>query len=153
MSMKNSNDTIRNRSRDLSVCSAVPQPLCHRVPPSFSVYVPIYCHIYSFISLLTIVMFIYIFNIMIRNYTSNYKKMASMTSSESHIVKKLSVGCLQSDSTNNVQDKHSYLLTCVERFASSHVSVQNSLSLLFLWFVFRFPIMLPQVTYGFQREK
>jgi hypothetical protein len=32
MSMKNSNDTIWNRSRDLSVCSAVPQPLRHRVP-------------------------------------------------------------------------------------------------------------------------
>jgi hypothetical protein len=32
MSMKNSNDTIRNRSRDLPVCSAVPQPLRHRVP-------------------------------------------------------------------------------------------------------------------------
>jgi hypothetical protein len=26
MSMKNSNDTIRNRTRDLPVCSAVPQP-------------------------------------------------------------------------------------------------------------------------------
>jgi hypothetical protein len=35
MLMKNSNDTIRNRSRDLPVCSAVPQPLRHqqRVPP------------------------------------------------------------------------------------------------------------------------
>jgi hypothetical protein len=32
MSMKNS-DTIRNRVRDLPVCSAVPQPLRHRVPP------------------------------------------------------------------------------------------------------------------------
>jgi hypothetical protein len=32
MSMKNSNDTIGNRSRDLPVCSAVPQPLRHRVP-------------------------------------------------------------------------------------------------------------------------
>jgi hypothetical protein len=31
MSMKNSNDTIGNRSRDLLVCSAVPQPLCHRM--------------------------------------------------------------------------------------------------------------------------
>jgi hypothetical protein len=30
MSMKNSNDTIGNRSRDLPVCSAVPQPLRHR---------------------------------------------------------------------------------------------------------------------------
>jgi hypothetical protein len=34
MSMKNSNDTIGNRSRDLQVCSAVPQPLLHRVPPT-----------------------------------------------------------------------------------------------------------------------
>jgi hypothetical protein len=31
MSMKNSNGTIGNRSRDLPVCSAVPQPLRHRV--------------------------------------------------------------------------------------------------------------------------
>jgi hypothetical protein len=30
--MKNSNDTIGNRSRDLPGCSAVPQPLRHRVP-------------------------------------------------------------------------------------------------------------------------
>jgi hypothetical protein len=30
MSMKN--DNIRNRSRDIPVCSAVPQPQCHRVP-------------------------------------------------------------------------------------------------------------------------
>jgi hypothetical protein len=33
MSMKNYSDTIGNRSRDLSVCSAVPQPLRHREPP------------------------------------------------------------------------------------------------------------------------
>jgi hypothetical protein len=33
MSMKISNDTIGNRSRDLPVCSAVPQPLRHCVPP------------------------------------------------------------------------------------------------------------------------
>jgi hypothetical protein len=32
MPMKNSNDTIGNRSRDLPVCSAVPQPLRYRVP-------------------------------------------------------------------------------------------------------------------------
>jgi hypothetical protein len=30
--MKNSNDTIGNRSRDLPVSSVVPQPLHHRVP-------------------------------------------------------------------------------------------------------------------------
>jgi hypothetical protein len=34
MSMKNSIDTIGNRSRDLPVCSAVPQRLRHRVPRS-----------------------------------------------------------------------------------------------------------------------
>jgi hypothetical protein len=33
MSMKNSNDTNGIRFRDLPVCSAVPQPLRHRVPP------------------------------------------------------------------------------------------------------------------------
>jgi hypothetical protein len=33
MSIKNSNDAIGNRSRDLPVCSSVPQPLRHRVPP------------------------------------------------------------------------------------------------------------------------
>jgi hypothetical protein len=32
MSMKKSSDTIGNRTRDLPVCSAVPQPLRHRVP-------------------------------------------------------------------------------------------------------------------------
>ena len=32
MSLKNSNDTIENRNRDLPVCSAVPLPLRHRVP-------------------------------------------------------------------------------------------------------------------------
>jgi hypothetical protein len=31
--MKNSKDTIGNRSRDLPFCSAVPQPPRHRVPP------------------------------------------------------------------------------------------------------------------------
>jgi len=33
--MKNSNDTIGNRTRDLPACNAVPQPLRHRVPPHF----------------------------------------------------------------------------------------------------------------------
>jgi hypothetical protein len=32
MSMKNSNDNIGHRSRDLPICSAVSQPLRHRVP-------------------------------------------------------------------------------------------------------------------------
>jgi hypothetical protein len=41
MSMKNSNDTIGNRSRDLPVPSAVSQPLRHRVLPikSYVLYV------------------------------------------------------------------------------------------------------------------
>jgi hypothetical protein len=38
MSMKHSNDTIGNRSRDLPVCSAVYQPLRHRVLSSNSGY-------------------------------------------------------------------------------------------------------------------
>jgi hypothetical protein len=32
MPMKNSSDTIGNRSRDLPICSALPQTLRHRVP-------------------------------------------------------------------------------------------------------------------------
>jgi hypothetical protein len=32
MSMKKSSTTIGNRTRDLPVCSAMPQPLRHRVP-------------------------------------------------------------------------------------------------------------------------
>jgi hypothetical protein len=32
MSMKKSSDTIGNQIRDLPVCSAMPQPLRHRVP-------------------------------------------------------------------------------------------------------------------------
>jgi hypothetical protein len=32
LSMKNSSDIMGNRTRDLPVCSAVPQPLRHRVP-------------------------------------------------------------------------------------------------------------------------
>jgi hypothetical protein len=39
MSMKKSSDTIGNRSRDLPVCSAVPQPLRHRVPPIIRIYI------------------------------------------------------------------------------------------------------------------
>jgi hypothetical protein len=50
MPMKNSNETIGNRSRDLPVCSPVPQPLRHRVPLRQSVphikgkSLPIKCH-------------------------------------------------------------------------------------------------------------
>jgi hypothetical protein len=36
MPVKNSNNTIGNRSRDLPVCSEVPQPLRHRVPPKYT---------------------------------------------------------------------------------------------------------------------
>jgi hypothetical protein len=35
--MKKSRDTIGNRTRDLPVCSAVPQPLRHRVPHALTV--------------------------------------------------------------------------------------------------------------------
>jgi hypothetical protein len=34
--MKNPNDTIGNRTRDLPVCSALPQVLRHRLPPEIS---------------------------------------------------------------------------------------------------------------------
>jgi hypothetical protein len=39
MSMKKSSDTIGNRTRDLPVRSAVPQPLRHRAPSSCKVLV------------------------------------------------------------------------------------------------------------------
>jgi hypothetical protein len=43
--MKNLNDTIGNRSRDLPVCSAVPQPLRHRdVISMYSTCSVINCH-------------------------------------------------------------------------------------------------------------
>jgi hypothetical protein len=35
MSMKKSSDTVGNRTHDLSVCSAVPQPLRHSVPHTY----------------------------------------------------------------------------------------------------------------------
>ena len=35
MSLKNSDDTIGNRNRDLPVCSVVPEPLRHRAPHLF----------------------------------------------------------------------------------------------------------------------
>jgi hypothetical protein len=47
MLMKNSNDTIENRSRDLPVCSAVPQPLCHLVPPCLCVSYKNYRYVWS----------------------------------------------------------------------------------------------------------
>jgi len=37
--MKNSNNTIGNRTRDLPACSSVPQPMRHRVPPFTAWYV------------------------------------------------------------------------------------------------------------------
>jgi hypothetical protein len=43
LSMKNSNNIIGNRSRDLPVCSAVPQPLRHCVPHVCTVHL-----VYSF---------------------------------------------------------------------------------------------------------
>ena len=41
MSLKNSNDTIGNRTRDLPVCSAVPQPLRHLFPHIYYIYLNI----------------------------------------------------------------------------------------------------------------
>jgi hypothetical protein len=41
--MKNFNDTIGNRSHDLPVCGAVPQPLRHCVPPHCKHYQPKIC--------------------------------------------------------------------------------------------------------------
>ena len=38
MSMKNSNDTIGNRTRDLLACSAVPQPTAPPRAPTYKVY-------------------------------------------------------------------------------------------------------------------
>jgi hypothetical protein len=35
--MKKFSDTIGNRTRDVPVCSAVPQPLRHRVPPAIAI--------------------------------------------------------------------------------------------------------------------
>jgi hypothetical protein len=43
MSMKNSNKTIGNRSRDLPVCSAVPQPLRHRGRQTFLMTISFFC--------------------------------------------------------------------------------------------------------------
>ena len=38
MSMKNSNDTIGNQTRDLPACSAVPQPAAQPRAPSGTMY-------------------------------------------------------------------------------------------------------------------
>jgi hypothetical protein len=49
MSLKNSNDSVRNRSRDLPVCSAVPQPLRQGMPQPMCCRVPQYrfmCTVY-----------------------------------------------------------------------------------------------------------
>jgi hypothetical protein len=46
MSMKKSSDTIRNRTRNLPVCNAVPQPLHHLVSP-FSLLENLICLFYS----------------------------------------------------------------------------------------------------------
>jgi hypothetical protein len=51
--MKNSNDTIGNRSRDTPACSAVPQQLHYRVPHSL-----LYFLIFSFLCLVTTVQFV-----------------------------------------------------------------------------------------------
>jgi hypothetical protein len=38
MSMKNSTETIWDRTNDLLICSTAPQPLCHRGPPNYVSY-------------------------------------------------------------------------------------------------------------------
>jgi hypothetical protein len=43
--MKNSNDTIENRTRDLPACSAVPQPTAPPRAPLFVLVMIIECHI------------------------------------------------------------------------------------------------------------
>jgi hypothetical protein len=45
MSLKNSSDTIGNRTRDLPVCSVVPQPLRHRSPHQVCVCVCVYIYV------------------------------------------------------------------------------------------------------------
>ena len=42
MSIKNSNDIIRNRTSDLPICSASPSPLCYRGPLKINVSVGTY---------------------------------------------------------------------------------------------------------------
>jgi hypothetical protein len=39
MSLKNSSDTLGNRTRDLPVFSVVPQPQRHRAPPGIKYYI------------------------------------------------------------------------------------------------------------------
>jgi len=56
MSMKNSNDTIGNRTRDLLTCSAVSQPTAlPRVPNIYIVRIFIYC-IFKFSSFVAIIL-------------------------------------------------------------------------------------------------
>jgi hypothetical protein len=45
MSMKNSNDTIWNRTSDLPICSTVPEPLCHHQRSPNGEYIYIYIFI------------------------------------------------------------------------------------------------------------
>jgi len=51
MSMKNSSDTICNRTGDIPICSTAPEPLCYHGPPSLvmtlkftGVTLPVYLH-------------------------------------------------------------------------------------------------------------
>jgi hypothetical protein len=52
MSMKKSSDTIGNQTRDLPVCSAMPQPLCHCVPHIVSRIVTVYSGILTIMTIL-----------------------------------------------------------------------------------------------------
>jgi len=43
--MKNSNDTIWNRTSDLPICSKTPEPLCYRGLTAIYIYIYIYIYI------------------------------------------------------------------------------------------------------------
>jgi len=67
MSMKNSNDTIWNRTSDLLICSTAPEPLCYRGPPyiyiyrAFSIYIYICVGIVCVCVCVCVCVYIYIY--------------------------------------------------------------------------------------------
>ena len=48
--MKNSNDTIWDRTSDLPICSAAPSPLCNRGPPKYIKYGRVIWYKVSYVS-------------------------------------------------------------------------------------------------------
>jgi hypothetical protein len=83
MSMKISSDTIRNRTRDLPVCSALPQPLRHCVPQHLTkellkisrcfYYLQTKCHIFSFNRLPSLLFLVYLwFSQIIFHYSTEH---------------------------------------------------------------------------------